>query len=54
MDAREIKKIVEDFGSWGGNSYRLAVIVAEAMKEACAAKLEAAEMPEAAALIREG
>ncbi len=54
MDARKIKETVEDFQLWGGNSYRLATLIAEMTKEASAAKLEAADMPEAAALIREG
>ncbi len=54
MDARKVKELVEDFSRWRGNSYTLATLVLEAAREEWAAKLEAAEMPEAAALIREG
>lgn len=42
MDARQIKTIVDDFHQLGGNSYKLATLVAEAQKESDAQVIETA------------
>ena len=52
MDKR-ILDVVTNFSGWRGDTYRLAALVAEAQKQIDAAKLVAADMPDAAALIVE-
>ncbi len=52
MDKRIID-VVSNFGAWKGDSYRLAALVAEEQKQIDADKLDAAEMPDAAALVRD-
>lgn len=54
MDQHDLKAIVENIASWQGNTYRLAVMVAEAQKEVDAVKAEDAGSPEVAAVIRAG
>lgn len=49
---KKILEIVEDFSSWRGNSFTLAVLVAEAVKDACVEAIEP-EHPAAAQTIRE-
>lgn len=49
---KSLLDIVSDFALWKGDAYRLAVLVATAQKEADAQKLDAAEMPEAAEIVR--
>lgn len=49
---KHILDLVADFAQWKGDSYRLAALVAEKQKEIDAKKLEAAEMPEAAEIVR--
>ncbi len=48
---KNILEIVDDFSAWRGNSFTLASLIAEAVKENCASAVEA-EHPEAASLIR--
>lgn len=50
MDKR-ILDIVTDFASWKGDSYKLAALVAAEQQQIDRDKLEAAEMPEAAAVL---
>lgn len=47
-----ILDIVSNFSLWKGDTYRLASLIAAAQKEADAQKLDAAEMPEAAEIVR--
>ena len=53
----EVKKIVDNFGLWKGDSYKLAVLSAEKaselLLEEVIQKLEAANMQEAADLLRQ-
>lgn len=51
MDKR-IVDIVGDFAQWRGDTYRLAAMVCEQQKQIDIEKLEAAEMPEAADVVR--
>lgn len=51
MDKR-ILDIINDFTQWKGDSFRLAVLVTEEQKQIDAEKLETAEMPEAAEVVR--
>lgn len=57
FDASEVKRIVDGFSLWKGDSYRLAVLVAAMASEHERAKiiaiLDAANMTEAADLLRE-
>lgn len=46
-------EIVSNFSLWKGDTYRLASLIAAAQKEADAQKLDAAEMPEAAEIVRQ-
>lgn len=48
---KSIIEIVNDFAQWRGDSFRLANLIVEAQKELDRAKLVAAGMPEAAAVI---
>ena len=50
MDKR-ILDLIADFSQWKGDTYRLAVLIAEMQKEIDREKLIAAEMLEAAELI---
>lgn len=50
MDKR-ILELVADFSQWKGDTYRLAMLVAEAQKEIDREKLVAAGLPEAAEVI---
>lgn len=50
---KRILDVVSDFSQWKGDTYRLAAIVSSLQKEIDAEKLEVAEMPDAAALVRE-
>lgn len=56
FDAVEVKRLVDDFSLWKGDSYRLAILVAELAaaheKSQNIAILEAADMNEAADLLR--
>ena len=56
FNAVEIKKLVDDFSQWKGDSYRLAILVAELVsrqeREHNIETLEAANMPEAAEVLR--
>lgn len=54
MDARLVKAMVDDFAEWKGDSYRLAMNVSLAQREADIAKLEALGMTEAADALRDG
>lgn len=51
MDHKHILELIENFPLWKGDVYRLAVLVAEAQKEAIKTKLEDAGHAEAAGLI---
>lgn len=51
MDKR-IVDIVGDFAQWRGDTCRLAALVSEQQKQIDVDKLEAAEMPEAAEVVR--
>lgn len=51
MDKR-ILDVVSDFAAWKGDTYRLAARVAEAQRAIDAEKLDAAELPEAAEIVR--
>lgn len=57
FDAVEVKRLVDDFSLWKGDSYRLAMLVAELSaaheKAQNVAALEAADMLEAANLLRD-
>lgn len=47
---KEILEIVNDFSQWRGNSFTLAVLVSEFVKERAAQAIE--EYPEAAEIVR--
>lgn len=51
MDKR-LLDVVTDFSQWKGDTYRLASLVAEAQKQIDADKLEAADMHDAAEIVR--
>ncbi len=57
LNTVEVKKIVDNFTLWKGDSYKLAVLCAERanelLMEEVLAKLEAANMQEAADLLRQ-
>lgn len=57
FDAVHTKAIVDDFTQWKGDTYRLAILVAQAAAEQATeddiAKLELAGMTEAADLLRQ-
>lgn len=56
FDAVEVKRMVDDFTLWKGDSYRLAILVAERSAESernqIIAALEAAGLTEAAATLK--
>lgn len=52
MNAKDIKNIVDDFRQWQGNTYTLAVLIAEAQKEADAEIAEQYSQPGVAEQIR--
>lgn len=52
MDKR-ILDLVTDFPAWKGDAYRLAALVAALQRQIDAETLEAAALPEAAALLRD-
>ena len=49
---KRIIDVVSNFSLWKGDAYRLAVLVAEEQKAMDAEKLDAADMPDAAELVR--
>lgn len=49
---KQILDVVTDFSLWKGDTYRLAALIAEKQKEIDAGKLEAAELPDAAEIVR--
>lgn len=56
FDSIEVKALVDDFSQWRGDTYRLAVIVAQSAAESERAQiialLEASNMTEAADLLK--
>lgn len=54
MDLKQIKKIVDDFSSWQGDSYRLAVLVYQTTLESIIEKLIEGGHEDIAAQLREG
>lgn len=54
MDLKEIKKIVDDFSGWQGDSYRLAVLVYQTTLEAIILKLIESGHEDVAVELREG
>jgi hypothetical protein len=49
---KHIIDVVNDFPQWKGDTYRLAALIAEEQKRIDAEKLEAAEMHDAAEIVR--
>lgn len=54
MDIKQIKNIVDDFSSWQGDSYRLAVLVYQTTLEAIILKLIEGGHEDIAVELREG
>lgn len=52
MNAKEVKAIVDDFKLWHGNTYTLAMLIAEGQKEADAVIAEQSGQQEIADQIR--
>lgn len=53
MMEKWILELVNDFSQWKGDAYRLSALVAARQKENIAEKLEQANMPEAAEIVRQ-
>ena len=49
---KQILDLVADFSQWKGDTYRLAALISEKQKQIDAEKLDAAEMPDAAEIVR--
>lgn len=54
MTPQEVKEVVDDFASWSGNAYTLAMLVYRRQQDDDAVKAEAAGQPDLAEQIRAG